>query len=111
MFEYDNLKIIERESDIQQFIEKSEFIWARLDDIHRFNNYDHEINDLIISNNSLKLNIDELNAKLLIWENSYRIQQESTHNILCRFLADELLQSIIVLYHDKLDNIGLNLIK
>ena len=109
MFEYDNLKIIERENDIQQFIKKSEFIWARLDDIHRFNNYDHEINDLIISNNSLKLNIDELNAKLLIWENSYRIQQESTHNILCRFLVDELLQSIIVLYHDKLDNIGLNL--
>ena len=108
-FEYDYFTISERENKIQKFIDKCNFIWAKFDDIHRFTNYDSKLNDLRLSDNKLQIKIDNLRAKLLIYENSYKIQQENTHNILSRFFADELLRSIIVLYHDKLDKIGLNL--
>ena len=45
----------------------------------------------------------------LISQKANEIQHENTHNILCRFLSDELLQSIIIKYHDKLNQVSLNL--
>ena len=77
--------------------------------MHRFFEYDCFINELKESNNKLKIKVDELCANYLILNNSNEILLENTHNILCRFLADELLQSIIMKYHDKLDPISLNL--
>ena len=48
-------------------------------------------------------------SSFLISQKANEIQHENTHNILCRFLSDELLQSIIIKYHDKLNKISLNL--
>ena len=108
-FEYNESIFIEREDSKQSFIENCKLIWNDLSNLHRFFEYDCFINELKESNNKLKIKVDELCANYLILNNSNEILLENTHNILCRFLADELLQSIIMKYHDKLDPISLNL--
>lgn len=108
-FEYKKSKFVKREESQQAFIENCKLIWNDLSNLHRFFEYDCFINELKESNKKLKIKVDELCANYLILNNSNEILLENTHNILCRFLADELLQSIIMKYHDKLDPISLNL--
>ena len=108
-FEYKKSKFVKREESQQAFIENCKLIWNDLSNLHRFFEYDCFINELKESNNKLKIKVDELCANYLILNNSNEILLENTHNILCRFLAGELLQSIIMKYHDKLDPISLNL--
>ena len=108
-FEYKKSKFVKREESQQAFIENCKLIWNDLSNLHRFFEYDCFINELKESNNKLKIKVDELCANYLILNNSNEILLENTHNILCRFLADELLQSIIMKYHDKLEPISLNL--
>ena len=108
-FEYDKNKFLEREKDQQTFIKICELTWTKLDNLHKFFQYDCINNGLKESNIKLKIKIDELFSSFLISQKANEIQQENTHNILCRFLSDELLQSIIIKYHDKLNQVSLNL--
>ena len=93
---------------IRNFIEKCKLIWMALIQIHTNINYDDKINDIKASNNNLKIKIDELDTKLLINNHSDNIYKNNTHNILCRFLADQLIQLIITKYTNKLNEISLN---
>ena len=102
-------KIADSQCYTRNFIESCRIIWHELQTIHDSINYDSIINDLRISNYNLKIKIDELNTNLHIYKNSNKVFQENTHNLLCRFLSDELLQLIITNYHMKLDKISLNL--
>ena len=108
-FECDCSKFSEREEFQQIFMKNCELTWTILTNLHRFFNYDRIINELNESNIKLKIKNDELFSSFLVSQKENEIQQENTHNILCRFLADELLQSIIIKYHDKLNKVSLNL--
>ena len=107
--EFDYSKFSQREELQQIFIKNCEVTWSILSNLHRFFNYDRIINELKESNIKLKIKTDELFASFLVSQKENEIQQENTHNILCRFLADQLLQTIIIKYHDKLNKISLNL--
>ena len=108
-FDYSISNISKRERHIQFLIENCKFQWKELSDIHKFIDYDSNINKLKISNNNLKIKISELNSRILLLENSNKIQQENAHNILCRFLSDKLLELIIINYFQSLEPVSLNL--
>ena len=97
------------EYNIRNFIEQCHFIWLKLTNIHKDFNYDDKINNLNLSINNLKIENTEIKTKLLIKNRSNKIYENNTHNILFRFLADELLQLIITTYSQKLSKIPLNL--
>ena len=107
-FKIDYNIIMNNQIYIRNFIEKCKLIWMELIKIHTNINYDDKINDLKNSNNNLKIKIDELDTKLLINNHSDNIYKNNTNNILCRFLADELIQLIITKYSNKLNEISLN---
>ena len=98
-----------RETEINKFIEKSKSALKELRINHRFINYDHNINDLKKINSDLLIKIDKINYELLQYRNSNRKIMENTHNILCRFLADELLNNFIYNYHNYMDKVAINL--
>ena len=105
-----NYQMINRyEYNIRNFIEQCHFIWLKLTNIHKDFNYDDKINNLNLSINNLKIENTEIKTKLLIKNISNKIYENNTHNILFRFLADELLQLIITTYSQKLSKIPLNL--
>ena len=105
-----NYQMINRyEYNIRNFIEQCHFIWLKLTNIHKDFNYDDKINNLNLSINNLKIENTEIKTKLLIKNRSNKIYENNTHNILFRFLADELLQLIITTYSQKLSKIPLNL--
>ena len=108
-FDYNISNISKREKYIQYLIEDSKSKWKDLSNINQFIDYDSIMNKLRISNNNLKIKIIEFNSRILILENSNKIQQENTHNILCRFLSEKLLETIIMNFFQSLDPISLNL--
>ena len=108
-FDYNISNISKREKHIQYLIEDSKSKWKDLSNINQFIDYDSIMNKLRISNNNLKIKISELNSRILILENSNKIQQENTHNIQCRFLSEKLLETIIMTFFQSLDSISLNL--
>ena len=108
-FTYNFSNFTKREISIRLLIERCKSQWKDFNNFHKLINYDRNINKLNISNNNIKIKISELNSRILLLENSNKVLQENTHNILCRFLADELLQIIIVNYYNYLDPISLNL--
>ena len=108
-FECDNSRFSAREELQQIFIKNCELIWIEISNLHRFFDYDCIFNELKESNNKIKIKNDELFSSFLILTKSNEIQLENTHNILCKFLADELLESIIIKYHSKLNSVALNL--
>ena len=75
---------------MQTFIEQSKSYLNHLEYHHRFINYDHKINELKELNNNLKIEIEEMNIKLLRLQKANRKNKESAHNVLSRFLADEM---------------------
>ena len=108
-FKYNISNFTKREKLIQLLIERCKSQWKDFNNLHKFINYDISINKLKTSDNDIKLKINELNSRVLLLENSNKVLQENTHNILCRFLADALLQIIIVKYYNYLNPISLNL--
>ena len=66
-------------------------------------------NKLKESFNEINIKNDELFSKYLKLQNSNKIQTNNTHNSLCRFLVDQLLQKIIMKYYDKLETVDLEL--
>ena len=108
-FKYDQFNFIRREILIQKLIERCISKWKNFDNIHRMIDYGNSINELKMVNNNLNIKITKLNSRILILENSNHLLQENIHNILCRFLADKLLQTIIVNYYKFLEPVSLNL--
>ena len=104
---YDIINI--RETEINKFIENTKSCLKELRINHRFINYDHNINDLKKINSDLLIKIEKINYELLQYRNSHRKIMENTHNILCRFLADELLNNFIYNYHNYMDKVAINL--
>ena len=104
---YDN--IVDQQNLFRNFIEGCKLTWTSLINIHQKINYDAKFNKLRIDNNNLKIKIDEFDAKLIINNNSNMIYKENTHNIISRFLANELIISLLIKYPEKLDKISLNL--
>ena len=104
---YDN--IVDQQNLFRNFIEGCKLAWSSLINIHQKIDYDAKFNKLRIDNNNLKIKIAELDAKLLISNNSNMIYKENTHNIISRFLANELIISLLIKYPEKLDKISLNL--
>ena len=108
-FGFNISNLLDKERHIQSLIENSKSIWKDLSNNHIFINYESRMNKLRLSNNNLKIKISELNSRILQLENSNKIQQENTHNILCRFLSEKLLETIIINFYHSLDPISLNL--
>ena len=71
--------------------------------------YDHKIYLLRKLNNDLLINIEKLNLELLEYRNANRVIKENTHNILSRFLADELLNNFIQKYSNYMDQVKIKL--
>ena len=102
-------KINNKQYSIRNFIDNCKLTWMALIYIHKMINYDDKLNNLRITNNNLKIKIDEINTKLLINNFTFGVYKENSHNLLCRFLSEKLIQSIIAKYPNKLDKISLNL--
>lgn len=103
-------KIInERENSLQIFIENSKSFLSQLGFLHKFINNDIRFNQMKKENKKLKINITEIQYELLSYKNSNKILEGNSHNILCRFLSDELLTTIVLKYYNKLDNIPFKL--
>ena len=105
--EYDT--ILEREIKIKDYIEKTKSYLTELKQIFHDINYNEKIYSLKKVNSDLLIKIEKLNFELLEYRNSNRIVKENTHNILCRFLADELLNNFIQKYPNYMDEIKINL--
>ena len=90
-----NGKVIKRENSIKDFIEKAKSYLMSLKQFSLLIKYDHKIYLLRKLNSDLLINIEKLNLELLEYRNANRVIKENTHNILSRFLADELLNNFI----------------
>ena len=101
-------KIINRQNNIRNFIEDCKLTWLSLINIHKMINYDDKLKDSKIYYNNLKIKNDELDSKLLIYNNSNIVYKENTHNIISRFFANELIVSLLAKYSEKFDKISLN---
>ena len=99
----------ERESKIKDFIDKTKFYLFKFSAIHQFIDFGNMFNKLKKENSDLLIIIEELKSELLYVKNANKKNEENTHNILARFLANELLNKIIYLFHDELDENALNL--
>lgn len=62
-------------------------------------NYDDKLKDSRIYNN-IKIKNDELESILLIYNKSNIVYKKNTHNLISRFLANELIVSILTKYPD-----------
>ena len=69
-------------------------------------NYDDKLKDSRIYNN-IKIKNDELESILLIYNKSNIVYKKNTHNLISRFLANELIVSILTKYPEKFDKISL----
>ena len=69
-------------------------------------NYDDKLKNSIIYNN-IKIKNDELESILLIYNKSNIVYKKNTHNLISRFLANELIVSILTKYPEKFDKISL----
>ena len=101
--------IIIRQRYFINFIDECKLIWNSLINIHDKINIDNMFKSLRTDNNNLKIKVEELETKLLINNNSNKIYRENTHNLLCRFLADQLIVLLVTKYSEKFDAISLNL--
>ena len=101
--------IIIRQRYFINFIDECKLIWNSLINIHDKINIDNMFKSLRTDNNNLKIKVDELETQLLINNNSNKIYRENTHNLLCRFLADQLIVLLVTKYSEKFDAISLNL--
>ena len=108
-FEYDIKEIIDRENKIERFVDQFKFFLNYLDNTHILMNSDKKMNSLKLSNDNLKIKINELRLELLRSKNTNKLISNDIHKILSRFLADEILKIIITKYHDKLDKVALKL--
>ena len=106
---YDQDSVCNREKNINGFIERTKSCLFEFVNIHNFMDFNNILSQLMKSNSDLLIRIEELQAELLYVKNANKQYEENTHNILARFLANELLNKIIYLYHDKLDEITLNI--
>ena len=109
IFVPDYKNISERENKLQLFIENFKSYLTQLGDIHKFINDDIKFNQMKKENKKLKISIAQLHNELLSYKNSNKILEENSHNILCKYLIDELLTSIILKYYDRLDKIPFKL--
>ena len=98
-----------REIALKEFIEKTKSYLKELSNIHRFIDYDYKINNLKKINQELIINIQKINFELLEYRKSNRKLKENTHNILSRFLADELLNYFISNFHQSMDKVAIKL--
>ena len=108
-FKYDQLNITRREIFVQKLIDSCKSMWNNFINIQIMIDYENRINKLKISNKNLKIRLTNANSRILLLENTNKVEQENIHNILSRFLSDELLQTIIVNYYKFLEPISLNL--
>ena len=69
-------------------------------------NYDDKLKDSRIYNN-IKIKNDELESILLMYNKSNIVYKKNTHNLISRFLANELIVSILTKYPEKFDKISL----
>ena len=94
-------KIINRQNHFINFIERCKYTWFSLNNIHNIINIDDTFNEFKIYYNNLKIKNDELDIKLLINNNSNMSNKKITHNVISRFLANELVISILKKYPEK----------
>ena len=69
-------------------------------------NYDDKLKNSRIYNN-IKIKNDELESILLIYNKSNIVYKKNTHNLISRFLANDLIVSILTKYPEKFDKISL----
>lgn len=69
-------------------------------------NYDDKLKNYRIYNN-IKIKNDELESILLIYNKSNIVYKKNTHNLISRFLDNELIVSILTKYPEKFDKISL----
>lgn len=69
-------------------------------------NYDDKLKDSRIYNN-IKIKNDELESILPIYNKSNIVYKKNTHNLISRFLANELIVSILTKYPEKFEKISL----
>ena len=108
-YQYPNKLIVNREKSVALLIELCKSFLNYLASDHRFLNYDTKINNLRLQNDDLKIKINEIKLELLQTKNTNKLLREDAHNILSRFLVDELLKIIIFKFQDKLDKVALKI--
>ena len=108
-YKYSNQLIIKREKNVALLIELTKSFINYLDNNHKFLNYDKKINNLQLQNDDLKTKINEIKLELLQNKNANKLLRDDSHNILCRFLVDELLKIIVVKFQDKLNKVALKI--
>ena len=108
-FEYSQTLMLNRENNILLLCELCKSFLNYLENSHRFLSYDKKISNLRLKNDSLKIKINELRLELLENKNANKLLRVNAHNILSRFLVDELIKIMIIKYKDKLDKVSLKL--
>ena len=78
----------------------TKFFINYLDNNHRFLNYDKKISNFQLQNDDLKIKIDEIKLELLQNKNTNKLLRNDSHNILVRFLNDDILDKIEKISND-----------